>query len=429
MLSKILNGNRGFTAFYIAILLIVIMSGIAISITVLTIGQQKMSGNILRSSQSYFTAESGIEDTLLRLSKNMDWSSPYTLTIGNSTATLDISSIIGGSRTITSQGNFLDRIRKVQAVYTIESDQVAFYYGAQVDEGGLLMGNNAEVRGNVFSNGSILPSGGGTASITGTTKVAINGNKIEKMNIGGDAYVHTCKDSNITGTLHYVSGGSIVNCTYGAIEDMGPNQINSVPLPISSETINKWKSEAAEGGIYNTDFTLTNGAIGSLGPIQIGTAASPKNMTINNNSVLTVKGTIYVTGNINFYNNVTIKLDPSYGSNSGVIIADGKIRVYNNATLRGSGQAGSYLLLLSTNPSLDLASPAMDISNNAQGAIFYTTQGLIHIHNNVQVREVTGYKLALDNNAIVIYESGLENTSFISGPGGAWEVVSWKEIE
>ena len=86
-------------------------------------------------------------------------------------------------------------------------------------------------------------------------------------------------------------------------------------------------------------------------------------------------------------------------------------------------------MLLSTNSSLDDLNPAIEVDNNTDAAIFYANQGLIAIRNNVQVREITGYKVYLDNNAEVQYESGLENTSFSSGSGGTWEVASWKEVE
>jgi hypothetical protein len=47
----------------------------------------------------------------------------------------------------------------------------------------------------------------------------------------------------------------------------------------------------------------------------------------------------------------------------------------------------------------------------------------------MKIREATGYKLYLDNNAEIEYEVGLEDTTFSSGPSGGWDVVSWEEIE
>ena len=86
-------------------------------------------------------------------------------------------------------------------------------------------------------------------------------------------------------------------------------------------------------------------------------------------------------------------------------------------------------MFLSMDSSLNEEFAAIDVDNNAEGAIFYTVNGVIRLRNNIKIREATGHKLYLDNNAIVEYETGLENTNFSSGPGGSWEVVSWQEIE
>ena len=71
---------------------------------------------------------------------------------------------------------------------------------------------------------------------------------------------------------------------------------------------------------------------------------------------------------------------------------------------------------------------AIDLHNNASGAIFYATDSMVWLHNGVNVSEVTAYKLHLGENAIVTYESGLLNAEFSAGPSAGWEVESWKEV-
>ena len=89
-------------------------------------------------------------------------------------------------------------------------------------------------------------------------------------------------------------------------------------------------------------------------------------------------------------------------------------------TFNGSGTEGSYVLVLTTNPSLDTASPAMTLSNNSDNSIFYASDGMISVSNNAVLKEVTAFKLYLQNNASVQYESGLADVNFSSGPGGSW---------
>ena len=416
------NSKNGFAALYLTVLILAVIIAISVSISILTFGQQKISQNITKSSQAYYASEAGVEDVLLRLVKKMNWSSPYNLKVGNATATVEISDIVGGTRTITSKGNSLNRIRKIQIVYAISTQQVSFHYGAQVGEGGMIMGNGSQVLGNVFSNGSV--TGGGT--IQNSIIVAGNGNKIDGITVGNDATVHTCKDSNIGGNLTYVSGGNIQNCTVGGATSTRPNEIELQPLPISQSQIDEWEEDAAAGGVITTNISISGTKI--LGPIQIGTSTNPKNLTVENGATLIIEGTVYVTGDITFNNNATVNLDSSYGSLSGIILTEGVITVENNVILNGSGQAGSYVLLLSTKN--DTTNPVVDIRNNAEGSvIYYANSGLIYLANNMYAREVTGYKIQIANNAIIQYESGLEETNFSSGPGGSWEVTDWKEIE
>lgn len=421
------NYQDGFAAFYITVLILTVIFAMAVSIYILIYGEQKISGNIIKSSQAYYTAEAGIEDALLRLAKGMAWSSPYTLNNGNGSAQIEILDISGGSRTITSRGDFSNRIRKIQTVYKISTQEIAFFYGAQIGEGGLLMGNNSRVQGNIYSNGSVLPAKGGDKGvIDDSVTVAINNNLIEGLQIGKDAQAYSCKNSTIEGTLTYVSGGIIQNCTAGETIIEQPDEISPQDLPITQGQIDSWKQGAEGGGVIFGDYTISGKITQNFGPRKI-----TGNLLVDNNATLNMTGTIWVVGNLTIKNGATIKLDSnSYGSMSGVLLADGKIKVKPNTYLQGSGQEGSYLLLLSTNPEvLDTANPAIDVDNNTDAAIFYTTQGLIVLRNNIQVWEVTGYKVFLDNNAEILYESGLESASFSSGPGGSWEVASWQEIE
>jgi Tfp pilus assembly protein PilX len=136
--------QKGFVALYLTILVLALVFGIVVSIYLLTLNQQKILRNITRSTQSYYLAEAGIEDALLRLKKKMNFSSPYSFKLGNGTTTVEISDIIGGSRTITSKGNISNTIKKIQVVYAISKQKVSFYYGAQVGAGGLIMGNGSK---------------------------------------------------------------------------------------------------------------------------------------------------------------------------------------------------------------------------------------------------------------------------------------------
>ena len=406
--------EKGFVTLLMAVLILVTMTSIGISMAVLIMGQHKISANILKSTQSYWAAESGIEDALLRLGKNMKWSSPYTLNVGDGSTAITISDIVGGSRTIISEGNVLNRIRKISVVYEITSEKISFYYGAQVGDGGIQMQDTAKIEGNVFSNGSIVATA--NTEITGTVKVAKTGNHLEGATIGEDAYVDICQNSNVSSTL---TCSTSTNCTAPVIEEL-TEEITTTSLPISQSQIDQWKEEAKSGGTIG-DYTLSGKQKVSLGPQKI-----EGKLTVQDTAKLTVTGTVWVTGEIVIQNSAQVFLDKnSYGSLSGVIITDSKITVQDTPKISGSGEVGSYLMLLSTL----FGDPAIVVQNSPELDIIYTSQGRIQLQDSIKLRQVSGWGLRLQNKAHVIYELGLQDSSFSSGPGGSWQVTSWREIE
>lgn len=419
------NNQKGFVVILFSLMVMAVTAAIALSAAFLTLGQQKISYNIIKSTQAYYTAESGIEDIILRLSKNVQWTTPYVLAIGGGSTTVQISSAISGSRTIISNGNERNRFRKLNIVYQVTTSQISFFYGVQAGDGGVEMGNNSRIKGNIFSNGSVI-SETGIGYIDNNIIVAHNGNKIDGLDIGQDALVYSCVDSTVHRNLIYVPPGVKTSCSVTGSTSTRTQEIEPEEFPISQNQIDKWKQEAENGGIISGNYTISGKITQNLGPKKI-----TGDLLIDNNAILNMTGTIWVVGNLRIDNGATIKLDlNSYGSKSGVIVVDGKIKVKPGTHLEGSEEEESYLLLLSTNPEvLDRTNPAIDADNNTDAAIFYTTQGLIVLRNNIKAREVTGYKVFLDNNAEILYEAGLAEAFFTSGPGGSWEVASWKEIE
>jgi len=323
----------------------------------------------------------------------------------------------------------LGRVRKISGTVTLATTAASFFYGAQVGAGGIEMGNGSRVEGNIFSNGSIE----GDGTITDSVTVAGDGNRIEDVTVGGDAVVYSCKDSTITGTLTYVVGGEVDGCTAGGGITSQATSTAPIALPISTNIIGGWKQDAIDGGtIAAGDFNPPNQSTSIIGPGVIG-----GDMILKNDQVVILTGTVYVQGNIDIDSNkASIVLDSQYGSNSGILVTDGWVHIKNNASLAGSGQEGSYIMLLTTSQCDGTSSSgcthhnaAVDLHNNASGAIIYAGNGFVRLHNNVEVREITAYKLELDNNAVIKYETGLANATFSSGPSGGWRILTWTEIE
>lgn len=407
--------ENGYVISVIIFFILIISMSVAISMASLMAYRYKISSNSTRGVQSYYAAESGIEDALMRLVNNPTMSSlNYSMTINSATVNVAIPSIVGGSRTLTSQGNLNNITKNLQVVYSFSTQGIAFHYGAQVGDGGLDMGNGSEVQGNVFSNGNVTGSG----TIDNNLVVAKNGNGVSGPSVLGNVTAYNClSPTTVGGGLTYITGGTRT-CTVTGSSTAQSAQIDPQPLPISQAQIDGWIAEATSGGTTTGDYTVNNNQSQSLGPQKI-----TGDLILGNNSTLNLNGTIYVHGNISFGNGSSVVLGSSYGSLGGVIIADGTIDTGNSSSFSGSGQSGSYILVISTSSS----SSAIRVANNSTGAIFYTSNGTVVVDNNVTVRELTGYRIQMNNNSLVHYDAGLQSTLFTDGPSGNWVVTSWQE--
>lgn len=111
-----------------------------------------------------------------------------------------------------------------------------------------------------------------------------------------------------------------------------------IELPITDSLIQDWRDQGLAGGTYNGNYSVNSSA--GLGPKKI---AGNLSVDLGNNDILTINGTVWVTGNITFNcgaNGSSIKLNSAYGTGSGVLVSDGAITVNNNCTFAGSTLCG-----------------------------------------------------------------------------------------
>ncbi|MBI2100193.1 MAG: hypothetical protein HYT48_02545 [Candidatus Vogelbacteria bacterium] len=247
--------------------------------------------------------------------------------------------------------------------------------------------------------------GGLTATISGVTIGSS----------GGDVWAHTVNNSTVTGNL-YCQAGS------GNNKSCDTSRADPTPQapPISEAQIAQFKVEAEAGGTIAGNYTA--GAM--LGPKKI-----TGNLSIGND--LTITGTVWVQGNLLVTaNNKVVTLDPSYGTNGGVIVVDGYIDLSNGADFVGTGQAGSYIMLLTTSdcdPGNGCGRYAIDLPNHAGTVILNAQNGTLHLKEHASAKEVVAYKIVMDNHTEVTYEIGLANINFTSGPSGGWSFTGWGE--
>jgi hypothetical protein len=240
---------------------------------------------------------------------------------------------------------------------------------------------------------------------------------ISGVTVNGTARAHSLSSCTVKKDAFFqtISGCSVLGTQYpGSIDP------SHIPLPITSAQITDWETTAVSGGTISGNYN-------AVGTVTMGPKKIDGDLTITNNATIKLTGPLWVNGNIDINNNGHLTIDPSLGSSGVVIIADatgntatkGIITLSNNSIVDGTGIAGSYPMLLSTNTGAN----AISLSNNGASVIFYAPYGTVSLSNNASGNQITAYRLTLSNNSAVNYLSGLQNQNFSDGPGGSWGIV------
>ena len=269
--------------------------------------------------------------------------------------------------------------------------------------------------------------GGGESLINGVdVSETAKADTITGSDVGGDAYYQT------------INGGTTIAGTAHAGSPTPPE----IGMPISASTLTAWQEEAATGGTITGNCGSSGVAGCNTFPLTLGPKKIVGNLTLGNGESLTISGTLYVTGNITLSNNSTIRCAVSYLANSCKLITSGSADISNNGLFFGSGTPGSFVFLISsiagclgpgTTAGTGCAAnnSGINLYNNVDGALFYTTNSAIYISNNAVVKAVVGYRLVLDNNGTIQYDSLVRNLTLTAdggaGEGAAWNVNRWNE--
>jgi len=383
----------------------------------------EVSHEFIRDKQSYYSAEALNEDILYRLNKTISVPSSVTLTLNGSTATATVNMLLGSSDQITTLGTF-DSLDRELSMTVSQGVGQAFGYGMQAGNGGFTLQGGSTINGNVYSNADITSTNG--SAITGTAIAANNGSTtstigggtyVGAINIGtgsvGDAWAHTVSGASVAGTI-YCQSGSNNNKSCDSSRGDPP----AVNMPFATSTIVALEDEASSGGIISGNYTVGySGA--TIGPKEI-----TGNLTVSGGGTLTLTGTVWVKGTITVTGGGKVVLDPSYGSNSGALVADGNIDLNGGGSLTGSGQTGSYLLILTTSSS----GSALSVTGGAGAVILVAQNGTATLSGGVNATQVTANTVSISGGSTVTYSSGLASLNFYSGPSGAWNVQNWQEV-
>jgi len=423
------NGSNKGAALLIAVLFFLIVSvTIVIGSSGPVIADRKAAQNLINSKASYFASEAGVEDVSYRIIKSKNYDNAETLTLDGYTAS---SAVVDndGAKEVTTTGNADNRVRKTKTKL-IPGTGASFHYGVQVGDGGLVMSNTSRVDGNVFSNGQI--SGSNSNIINGDVISAGSSGLITGIHTTGSAYAHTITSSTVGEGAYYqsISGTSVGGTSYPGSTDQ-----SATLMPISDAKIEEWKNEALAGGVHSSPCPYSVNGTVSIGPKKINC-----DLYLDGSDEVTLNGNVWVSGDIYFNNSAILKVNPSLGDKTVVVVADkesnrsssGQIYLRNTTQFFGTGSAESYILLVSQNNSAEMGggNSAIDASNSTDGKVLlYAPHGSINLSNSMNIKEASAYKIQLNNSATVLYETGIANLLFTSGPSGGYSIDSWQETE
>jgi hypothetical protein len=305
----------------------------------------------------------------------------------------------------------------------------SFNYGIQTGQGGFILENSARVTGNVYSSGQIIGSGN---TIYGDAVSSGGAGLIDGIHTTGSAYAHTIDGSTIDGNAFY---SVKTDTTVGGTSYPGSSDQPSMDMPISDEQIDELEADALAGGVINSPcpYIIKNNI--TIGPIKINC-----DLEISGSPKITLNGSIWVAGNISVVNSAELRIAAGLGSKSIAIIADkptnrltsSSIDLRNSSQFFGSGSTGSFVFLISRNNSAEMggSEEAISMDNTSGGyVILYSLHGLVGLNNSATLKEVTAYKIRARNTANVVYDTGLVNTLFTSGPGGGYDIIDWTEVQ
>ena len=399
--------------------------------TIPILKQARISTDLVRSKESYYYAEGALEDAFYRIKNGKSISSGDTIITNGYTTTITITTA-SGVKTILAVSNRDGIIRKMQS-QVVAGVGASFNYGVQVGLGGFVLENSSTITGNIYSGGPITGAGN---TISGDAVSSGSSGLIDDVHITNSAYAHTIQDSDVDANAYYVIK---TNTTVGGTSFPNSPDQPVANLPISDEQIALLEADAVAGGVISSPCPYKITSTVTLGPKKITC-----DLEVSGSAVVTLAGSVWVTGDIDIKNSALIKISSSFPENtSPALIADNpanrssgsKISLQNTATFQGSGGSGnsdSYIFAISQNNSAETGgtNDAISMKNSSAGeVVLYAGHGQISIENSATLRQVTGYKIKMKNSANLIYEEGLADTLFSSGPSGGWNISTWQEVQ
>lgn len=419
----------------LVITLFLLAGSLAIVATLMALvrSQLVVTTELTLSKETFIFTEGALEDVVYRHKNALTVAATETLSEGAITVVTTTTNTADG-KIVLAIGNEDGRIRKIRSEL-IEGDGASFSFGVQTDNGGIILENNSSIDGNIYSNGPIL--GSGLNLVKGSAVSAGPSGFISDIHATGSAYAHSIVTSRIDADAFYTSIdiGTIVGGTkYPGYPDLATSS-----LPIPDSLIDTWEVYAKNSAVMTAECIAAGGTLVIDSDITLGPAKIPCDVSFEKFPDVTLAGVLWIVGDVTFTQGPKFTIHPAIGNKSVPIIVDNpsdrltssRIVMSNSGEWIGNGNH-SYIMLLSRNESAEQGGTekAITLENSNGGALLvYAGHGEINLQNNTDLTEITAYRVRLQNNTEVVYDTGLASAVFMAGPGGSYVIQTWEEIE
>ncbi|MFA6588672.1 MAG: choice-of-anchor R domain-containing protein [Patescibacteria group bacterium] len=164
---------------FVTILLVLLVSGILILANKLLVDRSAQVA-IKQRENAQIVAEAGIDHAIWCLNHGSECANPFIGETGSVTSGEFISTVTSPSsktRLVESIGYIPSQAnpkysKTIKVTLTTDTANVAFNYGVQAGVGGIELGNNAYIQGNVYANGPVIGTNG--SYITGDAILAMS---------------------------------------------------------------------------------------------------------------------------------------------------------------------------------------------------------------------------------------------------------------
>ncbi len=264
MQKKHIQKNKG-AAMLLSVIFFLFISLATISGVVSPVVANYQNNNVnLNSKKAFYLAESGVEDAVYRISTSKPISSTENLSLDGQTTTTNITTL-GNQKTIESTGVF-SRANRIINTSLVTGGGIAFNYGLQAGNGGIIMDGGASLIGNIYSNGNVSAV---SADVTGSVIAADGANlSINTENVGVIPPTSNINFRNTSGAQDFAQSfqvnstlpvvktsfyirkvGSPANATLRLVADSGSNNPSTTNIPIGTTTLNSAQVTTSYGWV------------------------------------------------------------------------------------------------------------------------------------------------------------------------------------